>query len=66
MNMTTNAQKKASKKYESERIESIKLRFPKGKKELIQQCAKLNHESINGMVNRLIDQELSKQGLKKD
>lgn len=63
--MTTDAQKKASKKYENEKIDSIKLRLPKGKKELVQKCAELNHESINGMVNRLIDQELIKQGLKK-
>ena len=32
---------------------------------MIQKCAKLNNESINGMVNRLIDEELLKQGLKK-
>lgn len=65
MNMTTDAQKKASKKYESEKIESIKLRLPKGKKELVQRCAKLNNESINGMVNRLLDEELLKQGFSK-
>ncbi len=63
--MTTDAQKKASKKYESEKIESIKLRLPKGKKELVQRCAKLNNESINGMVNRLLDEELLKQGFSK-
>lgn len=65
MNMTTDAQKKASKKYESEKIESIKLRLPKGKKELVQRCAQLNNESINGMVNRLLDEELLKQGFSK-
>lgn len=63
--MTTDAQKKASKKYESEKIESIKLRLPKGKKELVQRCAQLNNESINGMVNRLLDEELLKQGFSK-
>lgn len=63
--MTTDAQKKASKKYESEKIESIKLRLPKGKKELVQKCAKSNNESINGMVNRLLDEELLKQGFSK-
>lgn len=62
--MTTKAQKKANRKYELEKTENIRIRVPIGKKELIQQCAKVNHESINGMVNRLIDEELLKQGLR--
>lgn len=62
--MTTEAQKKANRKYELEKTENIRIRVPIGKKELIQQCAKVNHESINGMVNRLIDEELLKQGLR--
>lgn len=60
--MTTEAQKKANRKYELEKTENIRIRVPIGKKELIQQCAKVNHESINGMVNRLIGEELLKQG----
>ena len=44
---------------------NIRIRVPIGKKEMIQKCAKLNNESINGMVNRLIDEELLKKGLKK-
>lgn len=63
--MTTDAQKKANRKYEIEKTENIRIRVPIGKKELIQQCAKLNNESINGMVNRLLDEELLKQGLRK-
>ncbi len=63
--MTTEAQKKANRKYEIEKTENIRIRVPIGKKEMIQKCAKLNNESINGMVNRLIDEELLKQGLKK-
>ena len=63
--MTTEAQKKANRKYEIEKTENIRIRVPIGKKEMIQKCAKLNNESINGMVNRLIDEELIKQGLKK-
>mgnify|MGYP000511978586 CR=1 FL=1 len=63
------ARKKANdiKKVEDEieKTENIRIRVPIGKKEMIQKCAKLNNESINGMVNRLIDEELLKQGLKK-
>lgn len=61
--MTTDAQRKANRKYEIEKTESIKVRVPKGKKELVQECAKLNNESINGMINRLIDTELIKHKL---
>lgn len=64
--MTTDAQKKANRKYEIEKTENIRIRVPIGKKELIQQCAKLNNESINGMVNRLLNEELLKQGLQKE
>lgn len=63
--MTTEAQKKANRKYEIEKTENIRIRVPMGKKELIQKCAKSNNESVNGMVNRLIDEELLKQGLQK-
>lgn len=65
--MTTEAQKKANRKYEIEKTENIRIRVPIGKKELIQKCAKSNNESINGMVNRQIDEELLKKGFgKKD
>ena len=56
--MTTEAQKKANRKYEIEKTENIRIRVPIGKKELIQKCAELNNESINGMVNRLLDKEI--------
>lgn len=58
--MTTEAQKKANRKYEIEKTENIRIRVPIGKKALIHQCAQSNNESINGMVNRLIDEELQR------
>lgn len=56
--MTTEAQKRANKKYEDEKTESIRVRVPKGKKALVQECAKANNESVNSMINRLIDNEI--------
>ena len=56
--MTTEAQKRANKKYEDEKTESIRVRVPKGKKALAQECAKANNESVNSMINRLIDNEI--------
>lgn len=54
------AQKKASIKYEEEKVESVRFRVPKGKKRLIQKCAKENGESVNGLLNRLVDDEIAK------
>lgn len=57
---TSEAQKRASKNYEDNTVESIRFRVPKGKRKLIQECAEKNKESVNGMLNRLVDQEIEK------
>lgn len=54
------AQKQASKKWEEENIESVRFRVPKGKRKLIQECAANNNESVNTMLNRLVDSEINK------
>lgn len=64
--MVSPAKWKAIKKYDSEKVDNIRLRVPKGKKELIQECAQANGESVNGMINRLLDQEIQKMNEKKD
>lgn len=56
--MSTEAQKRANRKYEIEKTENIRVRVPKGKKALVQECAKANNESVNSMINRLIDNEI--------
>lgn len=58
--MSSEAQRKANKKYESEKTESIRVRVPIGKKELIKECAQKNNESVNSMINRLLDEEIDK------
>ena len=62
--MTTSAQKKATEKWNKDKVDRIALRVPKGKKELISKCAKKNNESINGMINRLLDEELKNNNIK--
>lgn len=54
------AQKRASKKWEDNNMESIRFRVPKGKKELINECAVANGESVNSMLNRLTDKEIER------
>ena len=58
------AKRKANKKWNDAnmkgRYDRIQLVVPKGKKELIQICAKSQGESVNGLINRLIDAELER------
>lgn len=56
----TKAQKLASKKWEEENNESIRFRVPKGKRKIIQKCAAANNESVNTMLNRIVDVEIKK------
>ncbi len=58
--MVTKALKDAQTKYEAEKVDSIRFRVPKGKKELIKKCAEKNEESVNAMLNRLVDDEIEK------
>ena len=58
--METEAQKRAHKKYETETVESVRFRVPKGKRSIIQDCAKQNGESVNEMLNRLVDAEIKR------
>ena len=52
------AQLKASKKYH-EKFELIQFRVPKGKKQVLQEHAAERGESLNGFINRAVDQTLS-------
>ena len=54
------ARKEARKKYEKNMVEHVKFRVHKGKRDLIQRCAEKNNESVNAMLNRLVDDEIKK------
>lgn len=53
------AQKKASNKWEKKQYRLL-IRIDKEKQEKIKEIAASNNESINEMINRLIDQEITK------
>lgn len=59
------AKKKANKKWNdanlSERYDRIQLVVPKGKKEKIKAFAESKGESLNGFVNRLIDESMKNE-----
>ena len=57
---TSEARKRACKKYEQEKIDRIPRRVPRGKKAQIQERATSLNESINAYINRLINEDLAK------
>ena len=54
----SDAQKKAVKKYNEKSYDEIKLRVKKGNKEIIQKYAESKNETVNRMINRLIENEI--------
>lgn len=59
----TEAQKRATAKYNAKAYERIELRVIKGRKEIISKVAEANGESVNGLINRAIDRELERLGV---
>ena len=57
---TSDSLKRAIKKYEQEKIDRIPLRVEKGKKEIIQEHAATQGESVNGFINRAIDETIER------
>ncbi len=53
------ARKRANDKYLGT-LEEIKVRVPKGKKEVVQAHAKKQGESVNGFINRAIDETMER------
>ena len=52
------AQKKAVKKYNEKTYDEIKVRVKKGNKDIIQKYAESKNETVNGMINRLLETEI--------
>lgn len=48
-------------RYNSKAYDEIKVRVSKGKKDIIQAHAEANGESVNGFINRAIDQTMSQE-----
>lgn len=54
------AQQRAVSKYMKENYNEIKVRVPKGKKEVIKAHASEQGESLNGFINRAIDETMGR------
>ena len=56
----TEAQKRASEKYLKESVEDIRIRVPKGQKEIIKTHAETLGESMNQFVIRAINETMER------
>lgn len=54
------AQKKAVKKYQTEKTDEFKIRVPKGQKDIIKGHAAQQGESLNQFVIRAIDETIQR------
>ena len=55
------AQQRATAKYIKNTYDEIKIRVPKGKKEIIRSHADKKRESINGFINRAVDETIERE-----
>ena len=60
----TEAQKRASKKYIENKLESLYTRVPKGEKEIIKEHAASQGESVNEFVLRAIKETMERDAHK--
>ena len=54
------AQQKAVAKYMKNNYDELKIRVQKGRKDIIKAHAEKNGESVNGFVNRAIDETMQR------
>lgn len=53
------AQKRASAKYNSKAYDELKIRVPKGNREIIKKYVDDNNErSVNDLINKLLEQQI--------
>lgn len=54
------AQKRATAKWQKEKVEELKFRVPKGEKAMIQEHAKSRGESTNSFIYRAINETIER------
>ena len=54
------AQQKAVAKYMKNNYDNYQIRMPTGKKDIIKQHAEQHGESLNGFINRAIDETIER------
>ena len=61
MPKVSQAQLRATAKYELTKYDKVLLRLDKGRKDIIQAYASDNGESLNGFINRAINEAMAKK-----
>ena len=56
----TEAQKKSAQKWDAANLDRVSVAMPKGKKDIIKANAEANSESVNGFINRAIDEAIER------
>lgn len=59
----TEAQKRSAEKYLREKVEDIRIRVPKGQKEVIKAFAESQGKSLNQFIIDCITDAMSKEGI---
>ena len=54
------AQQKAVNKYRKNNYDLVQLTMPKGRKDIIKAHAQAHDESVNGFINRAIDNQIER------
>lgn len=54
------AQQKAVNKYVKENYDRVSVNLPKGKKDIVQDCASSNGMSVNAFINAAIDEKIER------
>ena len=63
-NTYTEAQKRAIAKYHAEKVEDIKIRVPKGRKEYYKSAADSAGQSLNQFIISAMDEKIDRDNLK--
>ena len=56
----TESQKRSAKKWDAANLDRISIAVPKGQKEVIKAHAEAHSESVNGFINRAIDETMER------
>ena len=62
----TEAQKRASQKWQKDKVDDLRIRVEKGQREIIRNHAKTQGESLNAFVNRAIMETMERDKQERD
>lgn len=56
----TEARKEGNRKWDTANLDRVSVAMPKGKKDIIKAHAEAHSESVNGFINRAIDEAIER------